>query len=374
MFPACGQTPEPLPVRLDFVPGELRRARRYLATLAAAIMSASTMMIHPSSRAVAADIVRVMLSDDAVPRATEPDVAPTGGTATGVMAGRVPTPLAGLITADGLTTAGVGSVDPTVGGGAAAGTVLAEATGVVAAGVVAAGVVAAGVVAAGVVAACVVAAGVVAAAVVPLTVTVPLAVGSAVMAGLVAAAAAAVRVTDVTEVALEATWICACIWNTDGVTGVAISPIVHVADPSPPGQRLVNTGSSPCGAPVTVTETPGAGPFSAETCTMKEAVWPSLMLDSLAWTLTHSSTEGLGAGVVSEGSGSHWGLAAPSAAAGVLSADAAGIPGPAISTLPARQPPTTRQAPGARTHGSRISARPPSCAESTAGQRPRRCI
>jgi hypothetical protein len=114
----------------------------------------------------------------------------------------------------------------------------------------------------------VLAAGVLAAAVGALTVTVWLAVGSSAMAGLVVALAVTVRVTDVTEVAPEATWIWACIWSSDEATAVPIEPIVHVADPSPLGQRLVNSASSPCGAAVRPTSTPEAVPFSAETCTV----------------------------------------------------------------------------------------------------------
>jgi len=45
-----------------------------------------------------------------------------------------------------------------------------------------------------------------------LTDTVPAAAGIVVMAGVVAASAVAVSVTEVTEVAVEATWIWACIW------------------------------------------------------------------------------------------------------------------------------------------------------------------
>ena len=341
MIPARGQTSAPFPVRPDFSPEARRTARRYGTSLEIATKNASPSRMNPSSRAVAADIVKVTLSAGGAPvSAAERGVAATVATAAGI-ANRVLATLAGLIT-DGLAAPGVAAEVPVTGVTAAAGTVPGEAAGE------------------GVPATDLLGAAVLAAPAGALTVTVSFAVGSWVMAGLVAASAVAVRVTDVTEVAPEATWIWACIWSVDGVTSVAIDPIVHVAEPSPPGQRLVNTGSSPCGAPVSVTATPEAGPFSAETCTVKEAAWPRRMPDSDAWTLTHSSAaEEDGDGVVAEGSGSHWELVAASAVTAVLSADAGGIPCPAISRLPARQPPTTRQAPAARTDGSRGGVRLP---------------
>jgi hypothetical protein len=100
-----------------------------------------------------------------------------------------------------------------------------------------------------------------------LTLTVLDAAGTVVMAGL-AAAAVAVRVTDVTEVALEATGICACIRKADGDTAVPIDPIVQVADPFPLGQRLLNLGSPPWGVAASVTVTPDSGPFLAKTTTV----------------------------------------------------------------------------------------------------------
>src|SRR6266851_2428108 len=72
------------------------------------------------------------------------------------------------------------------------------------------------------------------------TATVWDAAGSAVIAGLVAASAVAVSVTAVTDVALAATAIWACIWYAAGDSEVSSDPIVHVADPFPPGQRAVN--------------------------------------------------------------------------------------------------------------------------------------
>jgi hypothetical protein len=244
MLPARGQTLAPFPVRLDFAPEGPRRASRYPASFVPATTAASPSTMIPSSRTDAAEIVRVKLPADGVPvSAAELGVVPTAGIVTGVITGGAVMTLTGLIR-DGLATPGV--VGWTAGVTTTAGTLLGAATGE------------------GVLTADWIAAGVVAAAVGPMTVTVPLAVGSAVMGGLVEASAVAVRVTDVTEVAPEATWICACISSDAGVTGVAIDPIVHVADPSPPGQRPVNTGTSPCGAPVSVTDTLDAGPFSAQ--------------------------------------------------------------------------------------------------------------
>jgi hypothetical protein len=75
---------------------------------------------------------------------------------------------------------------------------------------------------------------------------------------------------------------------------VASDPTVHVAAPSPPGHRPVNTGSRPGSAELSVTDTPDTGPFSADTCTVNDTAWPGSTLDPEFWTLTHSST-GVGA-------------------------------------------------------------------------------
>lgn len=112
-----------------------------------------------------------------------------------------------------------------------------------------------------------------------LTVTVCDAAGMVVMAGLVAASAVAVSVTEVTEVAEEATGIWACSWYDAGDTDVPTDPIVQVADPFPPGQRPVNRAACPCGAAASVTDTPDAGPFWAQTWTVNDAAWPRLMPD-----------------------------------------------------------------------------------------------
>jgi hypothetical protein len=170
--------------------------------------------------------------------------------------GSTPAAPAGLIS-EVLAPVGVAVADPVVGVAATAGAMAGEADGE------------------GVLAGDVLAGGVLAATVGALTATVSAADGSALMAGLVAASAVAVRVTDVTE-APAATEICACIWYVDGASAVASAPIVHVADPSPLGQRLVNSG---WGVPVSVTVTPDAEPFAAQTCTEYDAAWPVVMRD-----------------------------------------------------------------------------------------------
>jgi hypothetical protein len=171
--------------------------------------------------------------------------------------------------------------------------------------------------------------GVLAAAAGALTATVSVADGSTLMTGLVAASAVAVRVTDVTE-APAATGIWASIWYVEGASAVASDPIVQVADPSPLGQRPEKTGAEPGGDPVSVTDTPDAEPFAAQTCTVYDAAWPLAIPDSDVWTLTHSSgwVEAVGEGVAVEGSGWHCELVAASAAPEVASAaaEAAGIP------------------------------------------------
>jgi hypothetical protein len=98
-------------------------------------------------------------------------------------------------------------------------------------------------------------------------------------------------------------------------------PTIQVAVPFPPGQRPLNVGAPPACVAVSDTETPEAGPFCVETCTLNDAVWPALTLVPEGCTLTHSSAwEATGAvaegeGVkVAEDSGSHSELAAASAA------------------------------------------------------------
>lgn len=130
-----------------------------------------------------------------------------------------------------------------------------------------------------------------------------------------------------------------------------------MAAPFPLGQRLVKVADWPEGAAVSVTDTPEAGPFSAETCTAYAAAWPALTLVAEACTLTHSSpwneagavAEGEGEGVAA-GSGSHCELAAASAAGAVIS-------GTALSR--ASTPPQIRQAAAIRVFAGHISMRLP---------------
>jgi len=81
---------------------------------------------------------------------------------------------------------------------------------------------------------------------------------------VVAMAAVAVSVTDLTEVAFDATAICASM-----LAGcvVVTEPTLHVAVPSPLAQPLVNSGFCPGGCAVSVTDTSDTDPFSAETST-----------------------------------------------------------------------------------------------------------
>jgi len=144
--------------------------------------------MNPTRSAVAAVTTRVKLPDDeAEVAAAEPGaVTTTGVVATGGRTLAAPT---GLIS-EVLALPGIGcAIAVVVGVATTAGTVVGAATGE---GVLGGDALAAGVLAAGVGA---------------LTATVSAAVGSTVMAGLVAASAVAVRVTDVTDVAPAATGI-----------------------------------------------------------------------------------------------------------------------------------------------------------------------
>jgi len=77
--------------------------------------------------------------------------------------------------------------------------------------------------------------------------------------------AVAVSVTEVTEVALDATGICAC--RTAGCLSDT-EMTVHVAVPSPLAQPLVNVGCWLDGCAVSATDTLEADPlFTVETCT-----------------------------------------------------------------------------------------------------------
>ncbi len=101
--------------------------------------------------------------------------------------------------------------------------------------------------------------------------------------------AAAVSVTERTDLALDATGIWArrltgCLSDTE--------PTVQVAVLSPLAQPLVNVGFWLVGLDESVTDTSAADPFSVETSTTNAAACPRLMLDWPGWTLTHSSAVG----------------------------------------------------------------------------------
>jgi hypothetical protein len=98
--------------------------------------------------------------------------------------------------------------------------------------------------------------------------------------------AVAVSVTELTELAPDATGIWAsrltvCLSDTE--------PTVQLAVLSPLAQPLVNVGFWLVGLAASVTDTSEAGPFLVETCTTNAASCPRLMLDCPRWTLTHSS-------------------------------------------------------------------------------------
>jgi len=104
---------------------------------------------------------------------------------------------------------------------------------------------------------------------------------------VVAMLAVAVSLTEVTELALAATGICAlsvtgCLSDTELTAQLAV--------PSPLRQPPVNAGFWLVGWAVRVTVTPVTEPlFPVETCTTYIAFWPRLMLACERWTLTHSS-------------------------------------------------------------------------------------
>ena len=97
--------------------------------------------------------------------------------------------------------------------------------------------------------------------------------------------AVAVSFTELTEVAFDATAICAFRLVAFVVT--ELRP--HEAVPSSLAHPLLNVGLWLDGCAVSATDTSEADPFSVQTCTMYPAVWPVLMLDCERWTLTHSS-------------------------------------------------------------------------------------
>ena len=97
--------------------------------------------------------------------------------------------------------------------------------------------------------------------------------------------AVAVSFTELTEVAFDATAICAFRLVAFVVTELRS----HEAVPSSLAHPLLNVGFWLDGCVVSATDTSEADPFSVQTCTMYPAVWPVLMLDCERWTLTHSS-------------------------------------------------------------------------------------
>jgi hypothetical protein len=120
------------------------------------------------------------------------------------------------------------------------------------------------------------------------TVTVSAAEGGVHFA-VVAMLAVAVSVTEVTEVALDATGIFA--WRATGCfAGTEL--IVQAAIPLPFAQPPVKAGFWLDGCEARVTDTFEAEVFSAETCTTNMAFCPRWTLDCERWTLTHSSGEG----------------------------------------------------------------------------------
>lgn len=98
--------------------------------------------------------------------------------------------------------------------------------------------------------------------------------------------AVAVSLTDVTDVALAATGICASA-ETGFVSDIEAT--AQVAVPLPLSQPLVNVGFWLAGCEVSATETLAAEPFWVETWMTYEAFFPRWTLAWERWTLTHSS-------------------------------------------------------------------------------------
>lgn len=117
--------------------------------------------------------------------------------------------------------------------------------------------------------------------------TVPTEPGSTDIAGLVAALATAVRLTELVDL-LAGTLTETCSWYAVGVTSVASGPSAQVAAPFPPGHVPAKTGDRPEGEADSDTVTLGTGPFSAHTDTVNVAVCPLLMLASPRSTLIQS--------------------------------------------------------------------------------------
>jgi hypothetical protein len=103
----------------------------------------------------------------------------------------------------------------------------------------------------------------VAAAAAPVTAVVSAAAGGVHFA-VVVTLAVAVSFTELTEVAFDATAICASRLT---VCPPDIEPMLHEAVPSPLGQPLLNVAFWLDGCALSATDTPGADPFLVETCT-----------------------------------------------------------------------------------------------------------
>jgi hypothetical protein len=98
--------------------------------------------------------------------------------------------------------------------------------------------------------------------------------------------AVAVSVTELTEVAPAATGI----WASRVTVLVSDTvPIAHAAGRPPWAQPLVNAGCWLDGAALSVTDTPAAEPFLADTVTTNAASCPRGTLACARWTPTQSS-------------------------------------------------------------------------------------
>lgn len=107
--------------------------------------------------------------------------------------------------------------------------------------------------------------------------------------------AVAVSVTELTEVAPAATGI----WASRLTVLVSDTvPIAHAAGLPPWAQPLVNAGCWLDGAELSVTETPAAEPFLADTVTTNAASCPRCTLACARWTLTQSSAWALALALV----------------------------------------------------------------------------
>jgi hypothetical protein len=120
---------------------------------------------------------------------------------------------------------------------------------------------------------------------VAVTATVSCAAGG-VHVAVVVMPAVAVSVTELTEVAPAATGI----WASRLTALVSVTvPTAHAAALPPWAQPLVNAGGWLDGVEFSVTDTPAAEPFLAETVTTNAASCPRWTLACAVWTLTQSS-------------------------------------------------------------------------------------